>query len=89
MTSDGVGHFIVTAGRSEGTDTLSGIEKIDGAGSANILLVGNGGYATIQAAIDAANPGDTILVGRDLRRLHRQHGKLEHRSVGNAAQAPS
>jgi hypothetical protein len=34
----------------------------DGAGH-NILLVGNGGYATIQAAINAAAAGDTILVG--------------------------
>ena len=64
VTSDGAGHFVVAAGGSEGTDTLSGIEKIDGAGTANILLVGNGGYATIQAAVDAANPGDTILVGQ-------------------------
>ena len=45
--------------RSEGTDTLSGIEKIDGAGSANILLVGNGGYATIQAAVDGREPPAT------------------------------
>ena len=56
VTSDGAGHFVVAAGGSEGTDTLSGIEKIDGAGTANILLVGNGGYATIQAAIAAATP---------------------------------
>ena len=56
MTSDGAGHFVVAAGGSEGTDTLSGIEKIDGAGTANFLLVGNGGYATIQAAVDAATP---------------------------------
>ena len=62
MTSDGAGHFVVAAGGSEGTDTLSGIEKIDGAGTANILLVGNGGYATIQAAIAAATTGDTIMI---------------------------
>ena len=62
MTSDGAGHFVVAAGASEGTDTLSGIEKIDGAGTANILLVGNGGYATIQAAIAAATTGDTIMI---------------------------
>ena len=61
VTSDGT-HFLVNAGPGEGTDTLSGIEKIDGAGSANILLVGNGGYATIQAAINAAANGDTIMV---------------------------
>ena len=62
VTSDGAGHFVVAAGASEGTDTLSGIEKIDGAGTANILLVGNGGYATIQAAIAAATAGDTIMI---------------------------
>ena len=62
VASDGAGHFIVTTGGAEGTDTLSGIEKIDDAGTANILLVGNGGYATIQAAIDAAVAGDTIML---------------------------
>ena len=62
LTDDGLGHFVVTTGGAEGTDTLSGIEKIsDGAGH-HILLVGNGGYATIQAAIDAAVVGDTIRI---------------------------
>jgi Ca2+-binding RTX toxin-like protein len=46
----------------EGTDTLTDIESIDDNGAGVILLVGNGGYATIQAAIDAAANGDTILV---------------------------
>jgi hypothetical protein len=36
-------------------------EYTDGAGH-HFLLVGNGGYATIQAAIDAASAGDTLLV---------------------------
>ena len=41
---------------------LTGVEKVsDGAGH-NFLLVGNGGYATIQAAIDAAASGDTIMI---------------------------
>jgi hypothetical protein len=62
VTDDGAGHFVVTTGGAEGTDTLTGVEKIDGAGTANILLVGNDGYATIQDAIDAASDGDTILV---------------------------
>ena len=48
---------------AEGTDTLSRIEKIvDGGGAERHLLVGNGGYATIQAAIDAAASGDTIRI---------------------------
>ena len=46
---------------SEGTDNLVGVEILDGAGG-NILIVGNGGFATIQAAVDAAGDGDTILV---------------------------
>ena len=45
-----------------GTDLLNGVERVDGAGTANILLVGNGGYATIQAAINAATAGDTIMI---------------------------
>ena len=48
---------------AQGTDLLTGVEKVtDGAGH-HFLLVGNGGYATIQAAVDAAAVGDTILVG--------------------------
>ena len=62
VKDDGLGHFVVTTGGAEGADTLSGVEKIDDAGSANILLVGNGGYATIQEAINAAAAGDTIVV---------------------------
>ena len=52
----------VSAG-AEGTDLLTGVEKVnDGAGH-HFLLVGNGGYATIQEAVDAAASGDTIIVG--------------------------
>jgi Ca2+-binding RTX toxin-like protein len=52
----------VSAG-AEGTDLLTGVERVaDGAGH-HFLLVGNGGYATIQAAVNAAVAGDTILVG--------------------------
>ncbi|NEU95283.1 beta strand repeat-containing protein [Bradyrhizobium uaiense] len=47
----------------EGTDQLTGIAQVvDGSGH-HILLVGGGGYATIQAAIDAASNGDIIIVG--------------------------
>ena len=46
----------------EGTDLLIGVEKVsDGAGH-NFLLVGNGGYATIYAAMSAAQSGDTIMI---------------------------
>ena len=65
ITDDNGGHFVVATGGSEGTDTLSGVEKIDGAGTPNILLVGNGGYASIQAAVNA---------GRR-RRHHRGRGR--------------
>ena len=53
----------VNTGGAEGTDLLTGVEKVnDGAGH-HFLLVGNGGYATIQEAVDAAVSGDTIIVG--------------------------
>ncbi|WP_373504778.1 beta strand repeat-containing protein [Aestuariivirga sp.] len=45
----------------EGSDTLSSVETLDFA-DASVLVVGTGGYATIQAAIDAASDGDTIVV---------------------------
>jgi Ca2+-binding RTX toxin-like protein len=44
------------------TDTLIGVEKIDHAGPGNILLVGSGGFASLQDAVAAAGAGDTILV---------------------------
>lgn len=43
----------------EGVDTLTNIEAIN-AGGVNIILVGPGG--SINAAIAAANPGDTIMI---------------------------
>jgi Ca2+-binding RTX toxin-like protein len=51
-----------TVTSSEGTDTLTGVEIVDNGSGARTLLVGFGGYPTIQAAVDAANDGDTILV---------------------------
>ena len=61
-TTDGAqAGWQVSAG-AEGTDLLNGVEKIsDGAGH-NFLLVGNGGYATIYAAMSAAQSGDTIMI---------------------------
>jgi hypothetical protein len=61
----GVGYDLgwqVATGAAEGTDLLTGTEIVDGAGPGVIHLVGNGGYSTIQAAIDAATAGDTIVV---------------------------
>jgi hypothetical protein len=52
----------VVAG-AEGTDLLNGIAKVsDGAGD-HFLLVGNGGYSSLQAAVDAAANGDTLVSG--------------------------
>jgi hypothetical protein len=42
-------------------DTLTSVEKVVINGH-NTWLVGGGGFATIQAAIDAAGTGDTVLV---------------------------
>ncbi len=58
------GHWTVTS-TTEGTDTLTNVEVVDadGAGGARTLLVGNGGFATIQEALDEASAGDTILIG--------------------------
>ncbi len=56
------GWEVETAG--DGVDTLTNVEIVtDGDGSgATYLLVGAGGFATIQDALDAAGPGDTILL---------------------------
>ncbi|MDJ0929813.1 hypothetical protein [Breoghania sp.] len=51
---DGTTGWTVTTGSAEGTDTLSNVEIVDGAGTGRFLLVGNGGFETIQAALDAA-----------------------------------
>ena len=51
----------VVASGGQGTDILTGVEKVTDA-THSFLLVGNGGYATIQAAVDAAVNGDTILI---------------------------
>ena len=62
ITQSGGGWQVATGG-GEGTDTLTNIEIVDGLGAGRFLLVGNGGFATIQAAVDAAVDGDTILIG--------------------------
>ncbi|MBU2527637.1 MAG: type I secretion C-terminal target domain-containing protein, partial [Bacteroidetes bacterium] len=61
IATNGAGGWTVTTA-TEGTDTLTNVEFVDGAGAGRFLLVGNGGFATIQAAVDAANAGDTILI---------------------------
>ncbi|HYG47042.1 MAG TPA: M10 family metallopeptidase C-terminal domain-containing protein [Allosphingosinicella sp.] len=51
-----------TVTSSDGTDSLTNVEIVDSGPGPNVLLVGSGGFATIQAAVDAAQDGDTILV---------------------------
>jgi hypothetical protein len=43
-------------------DVVSGAEIVDDSGAGRTLLVGGDGFATIQAAVNAAQAGDTILV---------------------------
>ena len=60
ITDNGGSWSVTTA--NQGTDTLTNVEFVlDGAGN-RYLLVGNGGFETIQAAVDAAEEGDTILI---------------------------
>jgi len=53
-------HWTVTS--ADGADKITGVEIIDSGGANRTLLVGGGGFATIQEAIDAASDGDTIIV---------------------------
>ncbi len=61
IEDNGSGGWTVTQGNGD-QDTLTGVEYIDDAADRQILLVGNGGFDTIQEAIDAAVDGDTIMV---------------------------
>ncbi len=59
ITSDGTAWHV--AAGADGTDTLTGVEKVTDSSGHTFLLVGsNGGFATIQAAVNAAHDGDTI-----------------------------
>ncbi|MFC4228125.1 VCBS domain-containing protein, partial [Hoeflea alexandrii] len=53
--------WTVATGGTEGSDGLIEIEIIQHAGG-NILLVGNGGFDSLQAAVNAATAGDTIMI---------------------------
>src|SRR5206468_2986343 len=54
-TNGSGGWTVVDAG---GTDTLSNLEIVDDGAGGRTLLVGNGGFGTIQAAVNAAHDGD-------------------------------
>jgi hypothetical protein len=47
----------------QGTDYLSGVEQVTDGTHTFVLVDPSGSFTTIQAAIDAASPGDTILIG--------------------------
>jgi len=59
-TYTGIKGWSVNSG-AEGTDTLVDVEIIEHGGG-RTLLVGNGGFATIQQAVDEAQAGDIILI---------------------------
>jgi serralysin len=60
ITQTATGWSVTTA--TEGTDTLTTTEIVDDNAPGVTRLVGNGGYATIQAAINASSNGDVIIV---------------------------
>jgi hypothetical protein len=49
-------------GLDEGADALINVEILQFGDGTTVRVVGNGGYATIQDAVAAANAGDTILI---------------------------
>ena len=51
-----------TVSDAGGTNSLTDVEIVDDSAAGRILLVGLGGYDTIQQAINAAANGDTIMV---------------------------
>jgi len=63
LATDGSGGWTANGGASVGTDTLTNVEQVDDAAAGKILLVGNGGYATVSAALAAAASDDTVFVG--------------------------
>ena len=53
--------FVINA-QDGSTKTLSGVEVVKFSDGMTARIVGAGGYQTIQAAIDAADPGDVVVV---------------------------
>lgn len=54
------GEWVVTS--TEGPDTLSNVEIINDSAAGRVLLVGAGGFASLAAAVAAAQANDTILL---------------------------
>ena len=60
VVANGTGGWTVNGGADEGTDTLSNVEFVEHGGGRYVLF-GNGGFATLKEAVEAAtHPGDTI-----------------------------
>ena len=53
------GKWVINAGK--GTDNVNNVQKVTD-GTHNFWLVGDGGFTTIQQAVDAASAGDTIMI---------------------------
>jgi hypothetical protein len=84
VTSDGAGHFLVAAGGSEGTDTLSGIEKIDGAGTPTSCWSATA--ATPLSGRDrGATTGDTIMIAAG---TYSERGDRHRRPWSASARSP-
>src|SRR5262249_39797953 len=62
FTYDAVHADWAVASTNAGTDTVKGVDKVTDQTGHSFLLVGGGSAFTIQAAIDAAHTGDTILI---------------------------
>ena len=74
---------------AEGTDTLTGFEIVEDSAGTSFLLVGSGGFATIQAAVDASgsiagpvtiivadgNYNESVIIDRSDLTLLSQNGR--------------
>ncbi|WP_374944747.1 tandem-95 repeat protein, partial [Sphingomonas sp.] len=62
LSYSGNGVWTVTTDGGNGTDTIAHFDKVRGTTGTILLVDKEGSYTTIQAAVDAAADGDTILV---------------------------
>jgi hypothetical protein len=69
-------------GSPDGQDTVAHVGRLHFADHDVLLVTPGGDFATIQAAIDAANPGDTILIGAGTYHEHITINKAGLNLVG-------
>ena len=75
VVANGTGGWTVNGGADEGTDTLSNVEFVEHGGGRYVLF-GNGGFATLKEAVEAAASSRRHdQVRRDAHRpdYHRRH----------------